>query len=200
MRLAGEAFRYALIGVIVTVLYGIFLTLSVELLGLRVVPANALTFFVANLCAYFLHSRFSFRRTVGISDYLRFFSSYVASCSVSLLLAAFAEWRGWHYLVGFVLITSVTPVFSFVLLKLWVFKTTPALEHCKQDKGRDASPAEQESVDRKTNSGLKPRPEERCGGRAPFLPGGVLTVAIGEGKEAPSQSPIESSIKNETLR
>jgi hypothetical protein len=40
---------------------------------------------------------------------------------------------------------------------------------------------------RKTNSGLKPRPSGRCGGRNPGLKAGVSTVTIGEGMQTPSQ-------------
>jgi putative flippase GtrA len=122
MTVSKEFLGYGVIGFCVTLIYGVLLSGFVELAMLDPVRANAITFVLVNLLSYFLQSRFVFKRTVHLRAYLRFFASNLLSYALVLAIAYAIERAGIHYLIGYFLIAAIIPLFSFALLKRWVFR------------------------------------------------------------------------------
>jgi putative flippase GtrA len=122
MTVKREILGYGVIGLFITLLYGVVLAGFVEVLGLRPFHANAISFLGANLLSYFLQSHFVFQRAFRFRAYLRFFSSYLLSYFVTLVIAYVMEWVGVHYLLGYLLIVVLVPFLNFALLKRWVFR------------------------------------------------------------------------------
>jgi putative flippase GtrA len=122
MKISKELLGYGILGLFITLLYGVVLSAFVELVKLAPIYANAITFVLMNLLSYFLQSRFVFRRAFHFHDYFRFFTSYLLSYVMTLVIVGIAEWVGIHYLVGYMLTVTVIPICSFSLLKRWVFR------------------------------------------------------------------------------
>jgi putative flippase GtrA len=124
MTIHRELARYGVIGLFISLLYGVVLSAFVELAGLNSVYAHALTFVPINLLSYLLQSRFVFKRAIRFHAYLRFFAAYLLSYMATLITAYITEQAGIHYLVGYLLIAAVIPIFSFALLRRWVFRNS----------------------------------------------------------------------------
>ncbi|MDR2031634.1 MAG: GtrA family protein [Azoarcus sp.] len=124
MKIQREILGYVIIGLFITLLYGVMLAGLVEGLGLRPFYANAITFPSVNLLSYFLQSRIAFQRAFCFRAYLRFFASCLLSYAMTLAVAWIAEQAGLSYLTGYLLITLIVPFLNFMLLKQWVFRGT----------------------------------------------------------------------------
>jgi putative flippase GtrA len=122
MTVKREILGYGIIGLFITLFYGMLLVGLVEEFGLRPFHANAISFLGANLLSYFLQSRIVFCRALRFRAYLRFFASYLFSYFMTLIIAYVTEWAEVHYLIGYLLIVVIVPLLNFSLLKCWVFR------------------------------------------------------------------------------
>lgn len=115
---------FALIGVINTLIHGGVLVLAVEHLGVNIVLSHFLAFIFANACSYFMNSRLTFKVSLSLSRYLRFFLASMLALSLTLVLAWASNHWELHYLNGFFLIVVLVPILNFFAMKFWAFSTT----------------------------------------------------------------------------
>lgn len=118
--------KFGLIGVLNTATHGIVLSLLVEGLAVSAVTGNLFAFMVANALSYILNCRITFRVLLSFSGYLKFFLSSLLSLALTLVISWVAEALGFHYLQGFVVIIIVVPLFSFLMMKAYVFRSKPS--------------------------------------------------------------------------
>jgi putative flippase GtrA len=117
-----ELLGYGVVGLFITLLYGVVLVALVEGMGIRPFYANVITFPSVNLLSYLLQSYLVFRRAIRFRAYLRFFVSYLMSYAMTLAIAGIAEQAGFPYLAGYLLVVLIVPLLNFTLLKQWVFR------------------------------------------------------------------------------
>lgn len=112
---------FGFIGVINTLIHGGVVVASVERGLLSPVPANVLAFVAANTFSFFANCRFTFCALPTWGGYGKFVSVSLTSLVMTVLLSGFAEWMGWHYLLGLALVILLVPLFSFFLQKKFTF-------------------------------------------------------------------------------
>ena len=116
-----QLFCFALIGVANTLVHGLLLVLMVEKFVVDVTIAHLFAFCLANVVSYILNSRFTFRARLAVGRYARFLLASLMSLGLTLLLSWIADVSGLHYLIGFFLIVVLVPLFSFSLMRFWIF-------------------------------------------------------------------------------
>ena len=122
----GELFtqflRFAVIGVINTLIHLAVVTGLVESGTLLPVPANGLAYMVANLFSFWANSRYTFRAQVNWHRYGRFLSVSAAGLLLTLMASQLGEWLHWHYLAGVLLSFVLLPILSFAANRWWTWR------------------------------------------------------------------------------
>lgn len=114
--------NFIFIGVINTLIHGFVLMLAIEELGFSVVMSHLLAFFTANIFSYILNSRVTFKAHRSLIGYARFFVASIVSLCLTLFISFVGEVFNLHYLIGFLFVIMLVPVFNFLLMKYWTFK------------------------------------------------------------------------------
>ena len=113
---------FAGIGVANTTIHAIVLTSLVEFIDLDVTMANFISFMIANIFSYVSNSRLTFLQPLSFYMYLKFLIASLLSLILTLIISELGRFFGLHYLLSFVFIIFLVPIFSFALMKLWTFK------------------------------------------------------------------------------
>ncbi|EMF8579375.1 TPA: GtrA family protein [Escherichia coli] len=115
---------FAGIGIANTTLHAMVLTSLVEVIALDVTLANFISFMVANMFSYILNSNFTFLQPLSFYMYIKFLIASLLSLILTLMISELGKFFDLHYLVSFIFIIFLVPIFSFTLMKLWTFKTS----------------------------------------------------------------------------
>lgn len=121
--LSWQFLSFAVIGVANTLVHGALLAWLIEWWQCPLSLAHALAFFVANLFSYAVNSRWTFKAALSWTGYSRFFLSSLLSLALTLLISWLAQIQGLDYKEGFVLVVLFVPVFSFLVMKFWAFRS-----------------------------------------------------------------------------
>lgn len=116
---------FAAVGVINTLIHSTAVISFVELLAINPVLANTFAFFISNILSYFMNSNWTFRVAPNLSGYLKFLIASTGSLFFAIAFSAFAEYMGWHYLIGLFLVIVISPLLTFLVYKTWVFSGKP---------------------------------------------------------------------------
>lgn len=129
-KLWPKFFRFALIGALSSVAYGVFTVLWVELIGLEPLPATILGYLLAIPLNFVLQRGFAFRVTKpNGSELPRFLVVHGASILFSILLMFIAtDILHAHYRFGVLLTMISVPVLVFVVMNRWVFSVARIIE------------------------------------------------------------------------
>ncbi|MDQ7005556.1 MAG: GtrA family protein [Ghiorsea sp.] len=113
--------RYALAGGMATAVHLLTAWVMIYFFALSVFFANSLAFFTAFIFSYVLQTMFVFQSVFQWQRFFKFFavqySAFLVSFSLSLLLPVDN-----HYVQTF-LIVFMIPLLTFLVHKLWTFKT-----------------------------------------------------------------------------
>lgn len=115
--------RFAMVGVLSTIIHVGTLTLMVEKLNQNPVPASALGFILAVVISYLCNYRWTFAPTGNHKEY---FLKYVLVCvigfilNISIMYLTVNIWGMW-YLLGATCVLTIVPISNFLLNKFWVF-------------------------------------------------------------------------------
>lgn len=120
-RIPREYLIFGLIGIVNTFIHFAVVLSLVESKILSPVFANVCGFLISNQCSFFLNCRLTFKARPNLVLFARFFVVSLATLIVTIVLATYAEWMGWHYVVGLLLVIVMGPPLAFVLQKHWVF-------------------------------------------------------------------------------
>ncbi len=120
----GEVLRFGIVGITATLTHFVVLTLGVEAIGMDPVPANGLAFACAVCVTYLGQSFWVFQvKRHSLKQLQKFLVSAVGGFIANLLLMALiTQALGLHYYVGFLAVTILVPLGTFLLNKFWVFK------------------------------------------------------------------------------
>ncbi|MBA9086786.1 putative flippase GtrA [Fontibacillus solani] len=122
--LAGQFFKYGLVGVIGTVTHTGILWLLTEQTGLNPLLSSILGYLLSLLISYYLNSILTFKRSIT----LKFFIKYATVSSFGLfvnitILFIFENILLMHYMIGQIISIVVVPILNFTLNKYWAFNT-----------------------------------------------------------------------------
>ncbi len=109
--------RFLLVGAVMTVCNIVLLWLLIDLLGMPLLAACTLSFFVLNLLGYLVNKGFTFRLPVHPEwrELLRYYSVMAVSLAINLALMALLVTRwNWHYLIASVVVTILLAAFNYL--------------------------------------------------------------------------------------
>ena len=114
--------KYYLIGGIAVVLHFLIVIFIVEQWVLHPSAANAIAFVMATIFSNIANTYWSFETKVSRTVLLRFWSVALLGLSLAVLISSIADYFDLHYLLGILLVVSVTPIVSYTLHKNWTYK------------------------------------------------------------------------------
>ncbi|KQQ65594.1 hypothetical protein ASF84_25130 [Pseudomonas sp. Leaf127] len=112
---------FAVIGVCNTLIHAAAVVVCVELLHFSPTLANGVAFMLANLVSYFLNSTYTFKTSISLYKYYRFFVASLLSLGLTLLIAYIGTLLQVHYLFSLLAAIFIVPVLNFFVLKAWAF-------------------------------------------------------------------------------
>jgi putative flippase GtrA len=140
-EIVGKTWRYALVGVSVSILYSLIVVALVGGLGAaRPTYASVLAFLAVSPVSYVMQARFAFRDAArDQSQPFRFAvmatSSFAAATAAMYLVT---ETLAWSYLVGIFINWIVIPAVNLFINLVWVFRPHPR----SSELGRLPAPAQ----------------------------------------------------------
>lgn len=121
MSLTFAAWRFALTGVIVTLVHIAVAVALIERLQFHPGAANGLAFVVANGLSYAINTRWSFQSRLSLNTWWRFILVSVVAWALTVALAWLVERAGGHYLVGIGLVVGLVPALSFAAHRFFTY-------------------------------------------------------------------------------
>lgn len=122
MSVARQLLRFAVVGVLLTIVHVVVCILLIEIAGAGSVSANAVAFVVATLLGYVVNTRWSFASPLSRRAFQRYAvvagSGFVLTVAISALIARL----GLPYGAAITLIVTVVPLLSFGLHRFWTYR------------------------------------------------------------------------------
>jgi putative flippase GtrA len=118
-----EFLIFGMIGVLNTLIHAGIVIISVEYFFLNPILGNIMAFFMANILSFFMNCKYTFQIQPSVSVYKKFFLASLIALGSIFSLSTIAEILEWHYLIGLMLVIIISPVLTFILQKLWTFKS-----------------------------------------------------------------------------
>ena len=125
MGIPRTAARFAISGVIATLVHVLVAAGSIQLWSFEQSTANALAFCVATPFSYFLNTRWSFASRVSRTTAARFLVVAIMGAFWSYAVGAVFEYCRWHYLLGIGVIVLTLPPITFSGHLLWTYRQAP---------------------------------------------------------------------------
>lgn len=113
--------RWALIGLLSTVVHVMTVTALVEALALPPVPANGLAFVVASLFSFRANGRYTFGQAASWPRFVRFLGVALVGLLLAVGASSLAEALQWHYRVGVLLTVLLLPALTYLAHRLWTW-------------------------------------------------------------------------------
>lgn len=120
--LAPSLIKYYLVGGVAVVLHLLIVVLLVESWQLGPVLANTIAFILATVFSNIANTYWSFAAKVTTKVLIRFWLVALLGLCLAILISAFADYLHLHYLIGSLMVVSVTPIVSYTLHKSWTYK------------------------------------------------------------------------------
>lgn len=112
---------FGTIGAANTVVHAGGVILLVELFHANPTVANFCAFMVANVSSYVLNSLITFKASLHVYRYVKFFFSSLFTLGMTLTISQIGQFFNVHYLYSLAAIIVLTPVVSFLILNKFVF-------------------------------------------------------------------------------
>ncbi|TCP42369.1 GtrA family protein [Rhodovulum marinum] len=118
----GQVVRIAEMGVVNSALYFLLATLFSAVFGFAALAASVLAYVIAAAVAYFGHKFLTFGQPAHAVDEM---SRFVVATGTGVSLAALLPivLAGFAPMVSFVTVLVLVPIFSFLMMKFFVFHT-----------------------------------------------------------------------------
>lgn len=121
MRLATSAGRFALTGLMATVVHVAVAVTLIEGLRLHPAVANGAAFLLSNFLSFFINTLWSFQARLSLYVWLRFITVSAAAWVLTMAIAWCVERAGGHYLLGITAVVTVVPLLSFAAHRLFTY-------------------------------------------------------------------------------
>lgn len=117
-----QLFKFALIGLVATVIHVSIVICVVETVSLKPWLSNGIAFIIASLFSYTCNTLWSFDTALSVPTIKRYYCVSFVGLSLSISLSAIVEYYSIHYFYGIFLVVCLVPLVSFYLHKCWTFK------------------------------------------------------------------------------
>ena len=114
--------KYYLIGGIAVLLHVLIVVAVIEFRNFSPSIANALAFILATIFSSVANTYWSFDAEISRTIILRFWGVALLGLCLAITISSIAEYLKLHYLIGVLMVVTVTPVISYTLHKNWTYK------------------------------------------------------------------------------
>jgi len=115
--------RFALVGVLNTLLHLAIVGLLTQSIGLSQLISNVAAYIVASSFSFILNSIWSFEVRLETSRYARFQVVGLLGLSVSAFIGYLGDVFGWHYGVTVLLTGGIVPLLSFLAHRSYTYSS-----------------------------------------------------------------------------
>jgi putative flippase GtrA len=120
--IASSAFRFAVVGIAVTLLHVAVAAGLIELARAHPALANGVAFIVANFVSYVANTHWSFRARMSLERWRRFVGVSLVAWLLTLAISAAVAEAGGHYLLGIALVLVVVPLANYVGHRFYTYR------------------------------------------------------------------------------
>jgi putative flippase GtrA len=126
MSLIVPAIRFALVGIIVTLVHVVVAIGLIE--GMQMLPgaANGVAFALANLVSYVANTKWSFQTRLGLDTWKRFVIVSAAAWVLTVAITWGIDRAGGHYLLGISIVVTLVPALSFAAHRWFTYRQSGA--------------------------------------------------------------------------
>lgn len=117
-----RGFRFAVTGLLITLIHIAIVVLMVELFGSSPSVANGVAFTVSGLISYIINTLWSFSARLRGYTLFRFLCVSLVGLCVSMLIARFGLQAGYDYRASTAIVVLVVPVVTFFLHSKWTYR------------------------------------------------------------------------------
>jgi len=114
--------KYYLIGGIAVLLHIVIVVVVIELWDLLPSLANAIAFILATIFSSIANTYWSFQANLNGVVLFRFWCVAALGLCLAIIISGIADYLRFHYLLGVMMVVSITPVVSYTLHKNWTYK------------------------------------------------------------------------------
>lgn len=114
--------KFGTIGVLNTLLHSAIVVLAYGSLGIPVIIAHIIAFWLVNAFSYLLNTYLVFCKPVSLSGYLKFIAVSSFSLAATISVATLCELAGLDYRIGLVIVILVSPPVTYILQKVFTFQ------------------------------------------------------------------------------
>lgn len=121
-RFGGQFIRFAITGVLATILHIMVATWFITKWLFLPSFANGIAFATAASFSYVMNTRWSFSSKVTVGNIARFTVVSIVGLSLSMGISGLAHLYGLHYFYGIMLVVFIVPLVTFLLHKVWTYR------------------------------------------------------------------------------
>lgn len=114
MRLATSVPRFALVGIVATLIHLTVAVGVIETLEWHPGIANGIAFIAANIFSYAANTRWSFEAKFSTGSWYRFISVSIFAWLLTVTISWIVAAAGGSYLLGILLVITIIPVLSYI--------------------------------------------------------------------------------------
>ena len=127
-------FRFASVGVVNGIIYGVFTSFFVSRFGLDGKIASVLGYLTTIPFAFYAHRSYTFGSRGAVKlEFRRFVITQAIGLLVSLFaMATIIDYFELHYSIGIIVAVVLVPIVNFLVLNTWVFSTRKTLDNAEE--------------------------------------------------------------------
>ena len=127
-------FRFASVGVVNGIIYGVFTSFFVSRFGLDGKIASVLGYLTTIPFAFYAHRSYTFGSRGAVNlEFRRFVITQAIGLLVSLFaMATIIDYFELHYSIGIIVAVVLVPIVNFLVLNTWVFSTRKTLDNAEE--------------------------------------------------------------------
>lgn len=114
--------RFAISGVVVTIIHIILAVLFIKLFQATPPLANGLAFIFATICSYIINTIWSFSKKTQTKNLVRFITVSLLGVILATTISGSVEMYKLHYSLGIAFTVILVPPTTFILHNIWTYK------------------------------------------------------------------------------
>ena len=121
MHISVQLVRFAIVGVLNTVLHLVVVAILTQLVGVSQLISNSVAYLVASSFSFIVNSIWSFQAKPHAHRYLRFQVVGLVGLAVCAFFGYLGDVFGWHYVVAVLLSGCVLPLVTFLAHRFYTY-------------------------------------------------------------------------------
>jgi putative flippase GtrA len=117
-----QGFRFAISGLLVTMLHVLIATALIQTVLAKPPIANGVAFIAATIVSYFVNTKWSFSSPLRQKNFIRFCVVSCIGCLLAITVSGAAQYYGLHYWYGISFVVFTVPPVTFLLHSFWTYQ------------------------------------------------------------------------------